>query len=69
MRKCSRRALIVLALCIALMLPACRFVRPGELTGGRTGGVLFVRGQEPRRVEGDLAEQLIREVKKMIGEK
>ena len=39
MRKCSRRALIVLALCIALMLPACRFVRPGELTGGRTGGV------------------------------
>ncbi|HAL60709.1 MAG TPA: BMP family ABC transporter substrate-binding protein, partial [Sarcina sp.] len=21
------------------MLPACRFVRPGELTGGRTGGV------------------------------
>lgn len=39
MRKCSRRAPAVLALCIVLMLPACRFVRPGELTGGRTGGV------------------------------
>ena len=39
------------------------------IAGGKTGGVLFIRGQEPRRVEGDLAEQLIREVRKMVGEK
>ena len=39
------------------------------IAGGKTGGVLFVRGQEPRRVEGDLADQLIREVRKMVGER
>ena len=39
------------------------------IAGGKTGGVLFVRGQEPKRVEGDLADQLIREVRKMVGEK
>ena len=39
------------------------------IAGGKTGGVLFVRGQEPRRVEGDLAEQLIQEVRRIIGEK
>ena len=38
------------------------------IAGGKSGGVLFVRGQEPRRVEGDLAEQLIAEVKKMVGQ-
>ena len=37
MKKCTRRALIALCLCLALLLPACRFVRPGELTGGRGG--------------------------------
>ena len=36
------------------------------IAGGKTGGVLFVRGQEPRRVEGDLAEILIAEVRRMI---
>ncbi len=39
------------------------------IAGGKTGGVLFVRGQEPKRVEGDLADQLIREIRKMVGEK
>ena len=39
------------------------------IAGGKTGGVLFVRGQEPRRVEGDLAELLIQEVRRIIGEK
>ena len=39
------------------------------IAGGKTGGVLFVRGQEPRRVEGDLADQLIREVRKMVEQK
>ena len=36
------------------------------IAGGKTGGVLFVRGQEPRRVEGDLAEELIREVRRLV---
>ena len=33
---------------------------------GHTGGVLFVKGEEPRRVEGDLAEALIREVRERL---
>ncbi len=35
------------------------------IAGGRSGGVLFVKGKEPRKVEGDLAEQLIAEVRKL----
>ena len=38
MKKCTRRALIALSLCLMLLLPACRFVRPGELTGGSGAG-------------------------------
>ena len=38
MKKCTRRALIALCLCLILLLPACRFVRPGELTGGSGAG-------------------------------
>ena len=37
MKKCTRRALTALCLCLLLLLSACRFVRPGELTGGRGG--------------------------------
>ena len=37
MKKCTRRALIALCLCLVLLVPACRFVRPGELTGGSSG--------------------------------
>ncbi len=40
----------------------------GGIAGGRDGGVLFVRGKEPRPVRGDLAEILIREVKSIIHE-
>ena len=36
------------------------------IAGGKDGGALFVKGQEPRKVQGDLAEVLIAEVKKMI---
>ena len=36
------------------------------IAGGKDGGALFVKGQEPRKVQGDLAEILIAEVKKII---
>ena len=36
------------------------------IAGGKDGGALFVKGREPRKVQGDLAEILIAEVKKMI---
>ena len=34
MKKFAGRALTALCLCLVLLLPGCRFVRPGELTGG-----------------------------------
>ena len=37
----------------------------GIAGGGNGSGVLFVRGEEPRKVEGDLAEILIRKVREM----
>ncbi len=37
------------------------------IAGGKNGGVLFVKGQEPRKVEGDLAEILISAVRKLVG--
>ena len=37
------------------------------IAGGKSGGVLFVKGEEPRKVEGDLAEQLSAEVRRRIG--
>ena len=41
----------------------------GIAGGGRDGvGALFLRGAEPRRVEGDLAEILIRETRKLADE-
>ena len=39
------------------------------IAGGKDGGALFVKGQEPRKVTGDLAEILIAEVRKMIAER
>jgi len=36
------------------------------IAGGKNGGVLFVKGQEPRRIDGDLAGALIAEVRKLI---
>ena len=37
------------------------------IAGGKSGGVLFVKGQEPRKVEGDLAGQLISAVREIVG--
>jgi len=39
------------------------------IAGGRDGGALFVKGQEPRKVRGDLAEILISEVRRIIAER
>ena len=39
------------------------------IAGGKSGGVLFVRGQEPRKVTGDLGEILIREVRRLVADK
>ena len=48
---------------------------PGEareadagVAGGRDGGALFVRGEAPRAVKGDLAEALIAEIRRRAGE-
>ena len=45
---------------------------PGEakeadlgVAGGRDGGALFVKGQKPRAVKGDLAEALIAEIRRL----
>ena len=55
---------------IAVM--GCVVNGPGEareadigIAGGKSGGALFVRGQEPRKVEGDLVKALLDEVKKL----
>ena len=47
---------------------------PGEareadlgIAGGRDGGALFVKGQPPRAVKGDLAQALIDEIRRMVG--
>lgn len=49
---------------------------PGEakeadlgVAGGRDGGALFVKGQKPRAVKGDLAEALIAEIRKIADER
>ncbi len=39
------------------------------IAGGKSGGGLFVRGQEPRKVTGDLGEILIREVRRLVADK
>ncbi len=39
------------------------------IAGGRNGGALFVRGEEPRRVEGDLAEILVRKAREIAAER
>ena len=40
----------------------------GIAGGGNGAGVLFVKGQEPEKVQGDLAEILIRKVRSMVGQ-
>ncbi len=62
--------LIAKPLKVAVM--GCVVNGPGEasecdvgVAGGKSGGVLFVKGQQPRKVEGDLAEALMREVRRL----
>ena len=38
------------------------------IAGGKDGGVLFAKGRPPRKVAGDLAEELIREIRIFAGE-
>ena len=38
----------------------------GIAGGGNGMGMLFVKGQEPEKVQGDLAEILIRKVRAMV---
>ena len=40
----------------------------GIAGGGNGAGVLFVKGREPEKVQGDLAEILIRKVRSMVGQ-
>ena len=56
---------------IAVM--GCVVNGPGEareadigVAGGKDGGALFVKGQPPRKVEGDLAEALLEEIRKLL---
>ena len=36
------------------------------IAGGKSGGVLFIKGEEPRPVKGDLAEELISAVRRLV---
>jgi (E)-4-hydroxy-3-methylbut-2-enyl-diphosphate synthase len=38
------------------------------IAGGKDGGVLFAKGRPPRKVAGDLADELIREIRIFAGE-
>ena len=65
---------VAVPLKVAVM--GCVVNGPGEareadigIAGGRDGGALFIRGKEPRKVTGDLAEILIREVRRIAEEK
>ena len=65
---------IAVPLKVAVM--GCVVNGPGEareadvgVAGGRSGGALFLKGQEPRRIEGDLGEALIREARRIAEER
>ena len=60
---------------IKVAVMGCVVNGPGEareadmgVAGGRDGGALFVRGQPPRTVKGDLAQALIDEVRRRAAE-
>jgi len=60
-------------LTVAVM--GCIVNGPGEareadigVAGGKDGGALFVKGESPRAVKGDLAEALIEEIRKRVKE-
>ncbi len=57
---------------IRVAIMGCVVNGPGEareadigIAGGHNGGALFIKGYPPRRVEGDLAEILIAEVRRL----
>ena len=49
---------------------------PGEareadigIAGGHDGGALFIKGEQPRKVQGDLAEILIGEIRRLLAQR
>ena len=65
---------ITVPLKVAVM--GCVVNGPGEareadigVAGGKTGGALFLKGQEPRKIEGDLGDILIREARRIAEKK
>ncbi len=65
---------ITVPLKVAVM--GCVVNGPGEareadigIAGGKTGGALFIKGQPGKRVEGDLAEILVRAARELAEEK
>ena len=61
---------------IKVAVMGCIVNGPGEareadlgVAGGKDGGALFVRGQQPKAVKGDLASALVAEVRRMAAEK
>lgn len=62
------------ALRVAVM--GCVVNGPGEareadigIAGGHDGGALFIKGQPPRKVKGDLAEILIKEIRTLLAQR
>ena len=65
---------ITVPLKVAVM--GCVVNGPGEareadigIAGGKDGGALFIRGEAPRKVTGDLGDILIREVRRLVSKK
>lgn len=60
---------------IKVAVMGCIVNGPGEareadlgIAGGKDGGALFIKGQTPRPVKGDLAQTLIEEVRRIAGQ-
>ncbi|MBR6766721.1 MAG: flavodoxin-dependent (E)-4-hydroxy-3-methylbut-2-enyl-diphosphate synthase, partial [Clostridia bacterium] len=60
---------------IKVAVMGCIVNGPGEareadlgVAGGKDGGALFVKGQNPRPVKGDLAEALVAEIRRIASE-
>ncbi|MBE5774076.1 MAG: flavodoxin-dependent (E)-4-hydroxy-3-methylbut-2-enyl-diphosphate synthase [Clostridiales bacterium] len=71
-----RRETLDIHLPIKVAVMGCIVNGPGEareadlgVAGGKDGGALFVRGQAPRPVKGDLAAALIEEIRKIAANK
>ena len=55
--------------CVVNGLGEGREADVGIAGGGNGSGVLFVKGEEPKKVQGDLGEILIRKVREMISDR